>query len=532
MGNQADRARLAMILFQWTLVLLLVAVLLTGFSRRIGVPYPSLLALAGAALAFLPVGPEITIDPELALVLFIAPVLLDAAFDTSPRDLKRNAFPLLSLVFVMVALTVVTVAFVGWRWGGLPIAAAIALGAIVAPPDAVAASAVLSSLRLPRRITQILQGESLFNDAPALLIYRFAVAAAVGGFTWAGAGPAIALAAVGSVVAGFVLAHAYAFATRRISDAASSTVLTFVGAFGLWILAENLHLSAIITVVVYAMTLATIVPMRTSARLRVSTYSVWETAVFVLNVLAFVIMGLQVRPILDRLEGAELQQALWFSGAVLAAVIAVRIVYVIGYVAVVTAKNRAFGASLGEGVSPPTFRGGVLVAWCGMRGLVTLATAFALPPAFPGRDLIVLSAFVVVIGTLVVQGLTLKSLLRLLKLGGDDAVEHEVSRGRVAIMHIAIDALAGDSSEEAAMVRRSYLAALAVAASDTPQDATAHERLKLGIIPKQRATLARMRERGEIGDEAFHRLEEELDWAELNAAPAGHFQPLTTDSRS
>jgi CPA1 family monovalent cation:H+ antiporter len=518
-----------MILFQWTLVLLFIAVLLAGFSRRIGVPYPSLLALAGALIAFIPAGPEIAIDPELALALFVAPVLVDAAFDTSPRDLRRNLAPLLSLVFVMVALTVAAVAFVGWRWGGLPIAAAIALGAIVAPPDAVAASAVLGSLKLPRRITQILQGESLFNDAPALLIYRFAVAAAAGGLTWASAGPMIALAAVGGVVAGYVLAQLYFMATRRITDAASNTVLTFVGAFGVWILAERLGLSAIITMVVYAMTLSAKTPLRTSARLRVSNYSVWETVVFVLNVLAFVIMGMQVRPILERLQGADLDQALWFSAAVLATVIIVRIVYVLGYNAAVRLKNARFGANLAEGAGRPTFRGGILVAWCGMRGLVTLATAFALPADFPGRDLIVLAAFTVVIGTLVVQGLTLKPLLALLNFSADNVVEHEVSRGRAAIIHTALDALSGNESEEAQLARKSYTAALGVAVSETPQGATNYERLKLKIIPKQRVTLSQLRESGEIGDEAFHRLQEELDWAELAAAPAGHFQPLTTD---
>jgi monovalent cation/hydrogen antiporter len=518
-----------MILFQWTLVLLFVAVLLAGFSRRIGIPYPALLAVAGAAIAFIPAGPEIAIDPELALALFVAPVLVDAAFDTSPRDFKRNLAPLLSLVFVMVALTVATVAFIGWKWGGLPIAAAIALGAIVAPPDAVAAAAVLGSLKLPRRITQILQGESLFNDAPALLIYRFAVAAAVGGFTWASAGPAIALAAVGSVVVGFALGHLFAYATRLITDAASNTIMTFVSTFGVWILAEHLHLSAIITMVVYAMTLAAVIPRNTSARLRVSTYSVWETVIFVLNVLAFVIMGLQVRPILARLQGAELQQALWFSGAVLATVILVRVVYVLAYGAFVHFKNRRFGASMPEGVTPPTFQGSILVAWCGMRGLVTLATAFALPLDFPGRDLIVLAAFTVVIGTLVVQGLTLKPLLSLLNFNADNVVEQEVSRGRVAIIQTALDALSGDDSEAAVFARKAYNATLSVAGSETPQGATQYEKLKLRIIPQQRARLSELRNSGEIGDEAFHRLEEELDWAELSAAPAGHFQPLTTD---
>lgn len=520
-----------MILFEWTLVLLFIAVLLTAFSRRIGVPYPSLLALAGAGIAFLPASPEISIDPELALALFIAPALLDSAFDTSPRDLKRNLLPLISLVLVLVALTVAAVAFVGVQWG-LPVAAAIALGAIVAPPDAVAAGAVLGTVKLPRRITQILQGESLFNDAPALLIYRFAVVAATAGaLTLAEGAPIVLFAAVGSVVAGFALAHLYTFATRRVSDAASYTILTFVGSFGVWLLAERTGLSAIVTIVVYAMTLSSIMPTHTSPRLRVSSYSVWETAVFVLNVLAFVIMGLQVRPIIARLRGEALEQALWFSGGVLLTVIVVRFAYVMFYNTVSRIKNARFGVDLAEGVSPPTWKSGVLIGWCGMRGLVTLATAFALPHEFPGRDPIVLAAFTVVIGTLVLQGLTLKPLLGLLAFRDDNAVEEEVSRGRVAIMHTALDELADDTSPEAAMVRQGYLATLTVAASETPQAATQYEKLKLKIIPKQRAALAGLRERGDIGDEAFHRLEEELDWAELNAAPAGHFQPLTTDAR-
>src|SRR5215468_10724395 len=169
-----------MALFELTLALLLGAVILTGVARRVGVPYPSLLALAGAALALVPAGPELEIDPDLALALFVAPVLLDAAFDTSPRDLWRNAVPLISLVVVAVGLTTAAVAWVGWWLGGLPVAAAIALGAIVAPPDAAAAAAVLGRLRLPRRLVQLLQGESLLNDATALIVYRVAVAAALG----------------------------------------------------------------------------------------------------------------------------------------------------------------------------------------------------------------------------------------------------------------------------------------------------------------------------------------------------------------
>jgi CPA1 family monovalent cation:H+ antiporter len=516
-------------LFEATLLLLLAAVVLTGFSRRIGVPYPSLLALAGAGIAFLPSSPEIRIDPEFALALFVAPILSDTGFDTSPRDLKRNLASLLSLVLVLVALTVAAVAFVAWHWGGLPIAAAIALGAIVAPPDAVAAAAVLGPMKLPRRIMQILLGESLFNDAPALLIYRFAVASVVGGFVLANAAPMIALAIVGSVVAGYAFAHLYVFLTRRVTDAASFSVLVFIGTFSVWIAADRLGLSAIITVVVYAMTLSWIVPGEVSPRLRVSIYSVSETVVFILNVLAFLIMGLQVRPILARLEGGGLEHALWFSGGVLATVIAVRFVYVNIYSGAVRFKNRHFGVNLPPGVGQPTWKSGIVIGWCGMRGLVTLATAFALPANFPGRDTIVLSAFVVVIGTLVVQGLTLKPLLKLLAFDQDTAVEREVSRGRTAMLQAVLDALEGEASEGAVVLRQTYQAALVVAGSDTPQAATIYESLTLEMIPKQRDALRLLRQRDEIGDEAYHRLHEELDWAELAAAPAGRFQPLTTD---
>src|SRR5207245_733454 len=198
-----------MALFESTLALLLGAVILTGLARRVGVPYPSLLAIAGAVLAFLPAGPELEIEPDLALALFVAPVLLDAAFDTSPRDLRRNVIPLVSLVVVAVGLTPAALAWVGWRPGHLPLAPALTLGAIVAPPDAAAAAAVLGQLRLPRRLLHVLQGESLLNDATALLVYRVAVGVTVGTVTLGHAGPIIALMAVGSPIAGWLLARLY-----------------------------------------------------------------------------------------------------------------------------------------------------------------------------------------------------------------------------------------------------------------------------------------------------------------------------------
>lgn len=517
-----------MALFELTLVLLLAAVALTALSRRLEIPYPSLLALAGVAIAFVPGAPTIEIDPELALALFIAPVLLDAAYDTSLRDLKRYRLSLALLALGAVVFTTAVVAFVGWRMAGLPVAAAIALGAIVAPPDAVAASAVLSQFKVPHRITAILQGESLLNDATALLIYRLAVSAALGSIMLSNAIPTILLGTIGSLVAGYLFGRISLLTLTRIEDAASSTVVQFAGTFGVWILADRLGLSAIITIVVYAMTIARTAPRRMSARRRVSTYSVWESAVFVLNVLAFVLMGLQARSIVGRLSGEGQGDAFLFAATVLAVVIVARLVWVASYIAIIRWFARFGGEDRKRDL--PTFGGGVLVGWCGMRGLVTLVVAIALPANFPGRDPIVLAAFAVVLGTLVLQGMTLKPLLRMLDFERDTTIDREVAQARVAIMQAALDVLSRKTSAAAAVVREQYEAERLVA--ENPEDAqaaTEYDRLRLYAINRQRDTLEELRSNGTIGDEAYHRLEEEIDWSELAASPAGRFQPLTTD---
>lgn len=516
-----------MALFELTLVLLLIAVALTALSRRVQVPYPSLLALAGAGIAFLPGVPKIEIDPELALALFIAPVLLDAAYDTSLRDLNRYRVPLVLLALGAVLFTTLTVALVGWKMAGLPIAAAIALGAIVAPPDAVAASAVLGQFKVPHRITAILQGESLLNDATALLIYRLAVSAAVGTIMLSNAIPTILLSTIGSVIAGYLFGRLSLLTLARIEDAASSTVLQFAGTFAVWILADRLGLSAIITIVVYAMTIARRAPRHMSARRRVTSYSVWETAVFVLNVLAFVLMGLQARSIVERLAGAGELSAFAFAATVLAVVIVSRLVWVLGCGVVIRALARVGSAE--QRRDAPSLRGGVLIGWCGMRGLVTLVAAFALPHDFPGRDPIVLAAFAVVLGTLVLQGMSLKPLLRLLRLDPDQTVELEVTQARIAVMQAALNVLSGKTSNAAAAVREQYSAQRTLA--ENPDDAkvvTEYDKLRLYAIKSQRDALEELRRNGTIGDEAYHRLEEEIDWTELAASPPGRFQPLTT----
>jgi Na+/H+ antiporter len=511
-------------IFQWLLMLLVGAVVLTALARYLKLPYPSLLALGGAAIGLLPNAPDFTLHPELALAVFVAPVLLDSAFDTSLRDLRRYWIPVLSLVVIAVGITTFAVAWLAHSLvPGMSWPAAITLGAIVAPPDAAAASAVLRQLHIPHRMVVILEGESLLNDATALLIYRLAVSVTMGSTFSTGVVAWQVLAMIGSVIAGFLLAHFYIRAVERVTDIPSAIILQFVGAFGVWILADELGLSAIVTVVAFAITAARITPERTPASLRLPSFAVWETVVFVLNVIAFVAIGLQLRPILGSLAAHERSQYLQTAGLVLATVVVVRVAWVFTYNRIATLKYRLLGAGTWPGDYVPTLAGSTIVSWCGMRGIVTLATAFALPegsdgsPAFPHRELILLCAFTVVAGTLVVQGLTLRPLILLLGLKDDGTVEREMLAAQARLARIAADIIDADESDAAQMLRAEFAMPSDVEHADgSESNLDARRRLRAHIIAAQRRDLVRMRDSAEIGDDAFHRIEERLDHTEVS----------------
>ncbi|MDQ8726956.1 sodium:proton antiporter [Bradyrhizobium sp. LHD-71] len=514
--------------FEWIIGLLLGAILLSAIARRLNVPYPTFLALGGAGLAFLPVAPEWTLEPELALALFVAPVLLDAAYDTSLRDLRDNWLAVSTLVVIAVGVTTASVAVVvHWLVPAMPWAAAVALGAIVAPPDAAAATAILRQVRIPHRLLKILEGESLLNDASALLIYRVAVGAvAVQSLEVSEIAPSVLIALVGSPVAGYLFAKLTARISARIEDPPSAVIMQFANTFLVWIVAENLGLSAILTIVVYAVTIARTAPGSTPARIRVPSYAVWETAVFVLNVLAFVLIGMQLRPILGNLPQELRMDYLAVAGAVLLTVIAVRLVWVMAFNTGLRMYIARYGFHPRRPVMRPSAQGGFLVAWCGMRGIVTLAAAFALPDGsagstmFPYRDLILLTAFVVVLGSLLIQGLTLGPLVRLLKMDTADPVAREVGFARGVAYRAALAAIDGDDSEAARLVRKEYQAVLSRSGADQGEFAEselpADPLRRRGLAAARQAILA-LRDADDIGDDAFHRLEEELDFAELNA---------------
>ena len=504
--------------------LFIAAIVLAAAARRVGAPYPVFLALGGAALAFLPGESTFTLPPQLALALFIAPVLLDAAYDASLRDLKDNWAPVTGLVVFAVGLTTAAVAIVARALvPDLPWPAAIALGAIVAPPDAVAATAVLRPLHPPHRLLTILEGESLLNDSSALLIYRLAVGAvAAGSFSLAEVAPAFLLAIAGSLVVGPALGWLTLRSLQRVQHIPTAIILQFVTTFGVWILAEQLRLSAVLTTVCFAIFVAQSAPQRTPARMRIPAYAVWETVVFALNILAFIFIGLQIRPILASLETGEAGRYLAVAGAVLLTVIVVRFAWHMPFNAVVRWRHRQVGFHPPLPMLRPTVRSGLLISWAGVRGIVSLATALALPLEFPYRDLIVLTAFFVVLGTLVIQGLTLKPLLRVLDLHDDDPVGREVRAARARALEAVQASFADDQSPIAAAVRKQFKVQLAVAGPDAAEGESAraqHSQLHRQALLAARQAVVAMRETNEIGDDAFHQIEEQLDWLEMAGGP-------------
>jgi CPA1 family monovalent cation:H+ antiporter len=508
------------------LALFLAAVLLSGGARRLGAPYPVFLAIGGALLALVPGAPVFTLPPELALALFVAPVLLDAAFDASVRDLKDNWLAVFGLVVFAVGLTTAAVAVVVRALvPEMPWAPAVALGAIVAPPDAVAATAVLRQLRPPQRILTILEGESLLNDATALLIYRLAIGAvAAGGFSTAALGPAFLLGVAGSLVVGPVLGWILLRVNNRVQHVPTAIIVQFVTTFGVWILAEQLRLSAVLTMVCFAITVARTAPARIPARARIPSYAVWETVVFALNILAFIFVGLQLRPILGALDPADRGRYAAVAGHVLLTVNVVRFAWHMPFNTVLRWHDRRWGFNPPRPMLRPTVGSGLVIAWSGMRGIVTLAAALALPSGFPYRDLIVLTAFSVVLGTLVVQGLTLKPLLRALDLQDGDPVGQEVRAARQRAREAGLATFAHVQSPAADSVRQMLAARLA---DDAPEGeagdaaAAAHDALQRTALGAARQAVIAMRENDEIGDDAFHRLEEDLDWLDMAAGVGG-----------
>lgn len=493
-------------LFELTLLLLWMAMVLLHWAQRLRVPYPSFLALGGVCVAAMPFATRLSIEPQLALALFVAPAVMDSAFELPPREMLRNWISLMSLAVMLVLATAAVVAWVGVKFAGLPLAAAVALGAIVAPPDAAAAGAVLREFELPRRAMSVLQGESLLNDAVALLVFGIAVSVAITPEqALTPLLPKLLIAVPGGAVLGVLIGKFSSRVLRRTAGTASSIIAQFLIIYGAWILADHIGLSPIITVVGLAAVAARSMPEQTTARDRINMTAVWVTVNLVLNVLAFLLMGLQAKTILNQLQGPALSHALSFAGLVLVAVILVRIVWVMSY-GLLMRRLRPGG---------PPMRIGILVSWCGMRGLVTLATAFALPVRFPSRDVIVLASFTVVLGTLVLQGFTIRPLIAALKIAKDPSMDAEIAANRRDMLDAAVQSLGQDPGAEAQALR-AEVEALRKENVGRERPRTPHDELRLRMLNAERALIHERRRKGLLAEDVYQVLENELDRAELD----------------
>jgi monovalent cation/hydrogen antiporter len=496
--------------FESLLVLVLVAVILLQVSRRLRVPYPSMLALAGAAAALIPGTPVISLDPATALALFIAPALVDAAFDFPVGVAKRFWLPLVAFAIGGVVVTAASVAWVGWAYAGLPVAAAVVLGAIVAPPDAAAATAMLSTMSIPRETDTILRGESLFNDAAALLIFDAALAVQSAGRLDGEVALHLGLAVPGGILFGILAGLSVRRVTASVSGTLGGNLLQFVQTFLIWIIAARLHLSAVLAVVAMGMTLATTSEARSSARMRVQSYAVWSAAVFVLNVMAFLLMGMQARAIVADMEPGHIGEAVTFAALVVMTVIVVRLVVCIGF-----NRIHAYYARRAGRPEPSTIRQATLTGWCGMRGLVTLATA-----EVPQRDIVVLAAFAVVLATLVAQGLTLVPLIRWLGLDRRDEGMRELTRLRAHIAKAGLTTLADTPGPEAELLRTKFRLEKHASLHEIGAAALAtYRRLALDAINAQRQVLEDLRGENRLTVDEYNLLLEEIDWRELSVLP-------------
>ena len=511
-----------MALLQLLLFLLLCALALGWLSRRVNLPYPIALVIGGSLLGFVPGLPQVEFDPAFLLVLVLPPILYQAALLTSWRDFKANLKP---IGFLAIGLVIVTTLAVGavlkLLVPGIPWAVAFAFGAIVSPPDAVAATAVLSRYNIPHRVVVVLEGESLVNDASGLVLYKFAVAAVLTGvFSLAEASVQFVLVSAGGIAVGMLIAWVFVQLHRHIGDPFIEVLVSLMIPYGAYIAAESAHLSGVLAVVAAGLFRGRHAPKIVSAEMRILARSVWNILVFMLNSLIFILIGIELRVIIGRLDGFSPGELAWYAFAVSAAAILVRFLWV---------YPAAFASRAATGMPLPPRGQLFLVSWCGMRGIVSLAAALALPletfagEPFPYRDLVIFLTFVVILVTLVGQGLTLSPIIRRLGLGSEAGLRAEQLRarsdmGRAALT--AIDAHAGEHGVAppiAARVRAEFAERIAretPAGPVEPEDAGPARALRLAALRAERAELIRVWQLNHISDDVLHHLEEELDYQE------------------
>jgi Na+/H+ antiporter len=442
--------------FSFWLALVFAIVLIIMLANKIKVAYPVLLIVAGLILGFIPGMPMVHIEPELIFIIFLPPLLYEAAWTISWKELWRWRRIIGSFAFVVVFLTALSVAFVAnYFIPGFSLALGFLLGGIVSPPDAVSAGAILKFVKVPRTLSSILEGESLLNDASSLIIFRFAlVAVATGQFIWLDATVSFMWMIIGGIGVGLLVGLAFKKCHKYLpTDANMDIVLSIIAPYLMYIAAEEVHSSGVLSVVSGGLFLSHHRHAFLSSTSRVRGFNVWESLTFVLNGLVFILIGLALPEISAGLEGVSIYTAIGYGLIVTAVLIVGRILAAYG--AVVTTIIASKFIKVAD--SAPGFRGPFVLGWAGMRGVVSLAAALSIPEKladgspFPQRNLILFITFVVIFATLLLQGLTLPMIIRKLHIPApqqkfsDEEIETIINKH---LAEIALESLNNDFSEQ------------------------------------------------------------------------------------
>lgn len=520
-------------LFELVIAMFLAIIVLHYIAHRMGLPPSVALLVGGGTLAFLPGLPTISVDPELVLVIFLPPLLLDGAWSIAVDRLKRHVFGIASLAIGAVLFTTVVVAVVvHLLMPSLPWAACAALGAIVSPPDAVSARAVLERVKIPRRLQILLEGESLLNDASGLVLFRFAVAAAAGNtFSTTDALGAFVFLAAGGAAIGAVVGFAWVKLVRYLGDEYLIIAATVILSWAAYLLAEQMHTSGVIATVTAGLIASWHQHTVLSAATRMRGTSFWNVLVFLMEAMVFILIGLSLRAVVERGGGFGS-----IIGSMALPAVTILITLVVARFAWIFASDATIRLFHGLKIahSKPLGKGGATaLGWAGMRGVVTLALALSLPEDFPGRDFILVTAFVVILGTVLIQGTTLGWIIAWAGLGNIEPEQapmtmSEAEASMAQIQFTTVQGLAYDENGELIhpqLLRRyeSRLAASVRYAESTEKYSPllhAHFDVVLEAVAAGRKELIRLRREGKIDDETLRELEHDLDLEELSAISA------------
>jgi CPA1 family monovalent cation:H+ antiporter len=500
-------------------------------------PYPILLVLGGLGLAAIPGIPEVELDPDVVLLVILPPLLYAAAFFTPLRELRRNVGPISILAVGLVLATMVAVAVVAHEALDFGWAEAFVLGAIVSPTDPVAATAIARRLGVPGRIVTIVEGESLVNDATALVAYKFAVAAVVtGSFSLIEASGEFVLTVVGGIAVGIAVGALIAAVRRRLDNPPVEVTIALFSAYFAYLPAEAIGVSGVLAAVTVGIYMGRLTSRLTSPTTRIQGVAVFQILTFLLNSALFVLVGLQLPTVIDGISDLDTGELIRDGALVAATVILIRILFVFP----ITYLPRRLFRRLRSRDPYPPWRHTLLVSWTGMRGAVSLAAALALPLAtdagggFPKRDLIIFCAFSVILATLLIQGLTLPPLIKWLGVDDyDEELEQEEVAARLQTIEAAMqrmdelveeDWVLEDTVERvrgAYTYRQRRFTALSREGEfdggidgdgiDYETRSVAYQRLVRELLEAQRSTLIDLRDRGEINDDVLRRIERELD---------------------